>query len=221
MAKREARRQETLRIAAEALDRADKRRKKKKKRRKKKTPETSSSRSSCGRARRRHRQWFVPRWLRWFSSSQAVSPSFDGKLMLSGIMGALDEQDIYAVAAPVVDSGGGICNAGIAGCGSPRGTFLSFVVRPKMVYIMSGTTRRTVFCGHGTLSVDSGSGMCKACFACFYTSRCVPFRGWQAQMLGILAGMNEEDCFALIVVPVRGAPMVQPFLWTIVIPCCT
>ena len=33
--------------------------------------------------------------------------------------GAMDEKDICAVAAPVVDSGGGMCYAGIAGCGSP------------------------------------------------------------------------------------------------------
>ena len=42
VAKHEAKRQETLRLAAEALDRADKRRKKKKKRRKNKLPKTSS-----------------------------------------------------------------------------------------------------------------------------------------------------------------------------------
>ena len=181
VAKREAKRQETLRLAAEALDRSDKRRKKK-------LPKTSSSRSSCGRARRRQWQWFVPRWLRWFSPSRAASRSFNGKLMLSSIMGAMDEKDIYAVAAPVVDSGGGMCNAGIAGCGSPRGMFPSVVVRPQMVYVMAGMTRRTVFCGHG--SVDSGSGMCKAWFACLYTSRNVPLRGWQAQM----------DCFAFYTV---------------------
>ena len=153
------------------------------------------------RARRRQWQWFVPRWLRWFSSSRAASPSFDGKLMLSNIMGALDEKDIYAVAPPVVDSGGGMCYAGIAGCGCPRGMFPSVVVRPKMVYIMASMTRRTVFCGHGTLSVDlrqwhvQGLG-----FACLYTSRYVPLRGWQAQTLSILAGMNQKDCFAFYTV---------------------
>ena len=47
VAEREAKHQETLRFAAEALDRSDKRRKKKKKRRKKKLPKTSSSRSPC------------------------------------------------------------------------------------------------------------------------------------------------------------------------------
>ena len=147
---------------------------------------TSSSRSSCGRARRRQRQWFVSRWLRWFSSSRAVSPSSDGKLMLSSIMGAMDEKDTYAVAAPVVDSGGGMCYAGIAGCGSPRGMFPSVVVFPKMVHIVAGMTRRTVFCEHGTLSVDSGSGMCKAWFACLYTSRCslTWLAGPDAQHLG-------------------------------------
>ena len=89
----------------------------------------------------------TPRWLRWFSTSHAVSPSFVGKLKLSGIMGAMDEKDIYAVAAPVVDSGSGMCYACIAGCGSPRGIFPSVVVRPKMVDIMADMTRRTAFCG--------------------------------------------------------------------------
>ena len=167
MARREARRQEMLRLAAEALDRADKRRKEEKKRSKKKLPKTSSSRSSCGRARRRQRQWFVSRWLRWFSSSRAVSPSFDGKLMLSSIMGAMDEKDTYAVAAPVVDSGGGMCYAGFAGCGSPRGMFPSVVVRPKMVYIMAGMTRRQYFAG----MVRSPSTPAVACARLVFTLR--------------------------------------------------
>ena len=40
----------------------------------------------------------------------------------------------------------------------------------------------------------------KKTFACLYTSRYVPLRGWQAQMLSILAGMNQKDCFALYTV---------------------
>ena len=62
------------------------------------------------------------------------------------------------------------------------------------------------------LFVYSGSGMCKACFASFYTSRCVPFRVWQAQMLGIMAGMNQKDSFALIVDPFRDA---EAFFFTL------
>ena len=96
-----------------------------------------------------------------------MSPSFVGKLKLSGTMGAMDEKDIYAVAAPVVDSGSGMCYACIAGCGSPRGVFPSVVVRPKMVDIVAGMTRRTAFCGLGALTSDSGSGMCMAGFAGF------------------------------------------------------
>ena len=44
------------------------------------------------------------------------------------------------------------------------------------------------------------------------------FRGWQALTLGIMAGMNQKDVFALIVDPVvaqRLFPMVQTVLRTI------
>ena len=37
--------------------------------------------------------------------------------------------------------------------------------------------------------------MCKACFAGLSTSRCVPLCVWQAQMIGILAGMNQKGWF--------------------------
>ena len=42
--------------------------------------------------------------------------------------------------------------------------------------------------------------MWKACFAGLYISRCVPTRVWQAQMLGILAGMNQKDRFVFYTV---------------------
>ena len=48
-----------------------------------------------------------------------MSPSFVGRPKLPSFMG-MDEKDSYAVAAPVVDSGIGMCYAGIAGCGTPR-----------------------------------------------------------------------------------------------------
>ena len=50
------------------------------------------------------------------------------------------------------------------------------------------------------LVVVSGSGMCKAGIAGFTRfARCVPFCSWQAQMLCIVASMNQKDVFALIV----------------------
>ena len=98
--------------------------KRRKKRRKRRLPRTSSL-SSHGRARRRHRQWHVPGWF---------SP-FVGRPGLPGILAGMDQKDN-------THRGRGICRAGIAGFS--RAVFLPVVVRPKMLVIMAGWTRRNV-----------------------------------------------------------------------------
>ena len=60
-----------------------------KKRKKKKLPR---GRSSFGHARRRHRQYYAPGWLRWFCSSHTVSPPFVGRPELHGFISGMDEK---------------------------------------------------------------------------------------------------------------------------------
>ena len=55
----------------------------------------------------------------------------------------------------------------------------------------------------GALIVDSGRGMCRAGFP---SSCCVPFGCRQAQMLGIMAGMDQKDFAVHVVRELGGAP---------------
>ena len=64
---------------------------------------------------------------------------------------------------------------------------LMVVFRPEMPRIMVGMTRRTVTWR------ESGSVLCKACFAGFYTSRCIPPVVLKLMMPCIMAGMDQRD----------------------------
>ena len=63
-----------------------------------------------------------------------------------------------------------------------------------MLGIMAGMDQKV--CCETALVV--GSGMSMGGFAGFFTSRWVPFPGVQAQMLGIMAGVNQKDFFAFL-----------------------
>ena len=69
------------------------------------------------------------------------------------------------------------CNAGFPGDVTPRAVSPSVVIRPEMLSILAGMYQKD----SGALIVDPGSGMCKACFAGFYASLCVPFGCRQAR----------------------------------------
>ena len=58
-----------------------------------------------------------------------------------------------------------------------------------MPRILVGMTRRTVTWR------ESGSVMCKACFAGFYTSRCIPPVVLKLMMPCIMAGMDQRDSY--------------------------
>ena len=77
-----------------------------------------------------------------------------------------------------------------------RGQFSLFrapmvVFRPEMPRILVGMTRRTVTWR------ESGSVMCKACFAGFYTSRCIPPVVLKLMMPCIMAGMDQRDSYLM------------------------
>ena len=128
---------------------------KRKKRKKKKLPRDGSS---CGRARRRHRQWHVPGRIGGLVRLHAVFPSFFGRNEWPGFLGGMDEKDSYAMAAPVVEPGSGMCYAGIAGCVAPRVLLPSVVDRPRCS-IMAVMDQKD-----SALVVNHGSGTCLVCF---------------------------------------------------------
>ena len=99
---------------------------KRKKRRKRRTPRTSS-RSSCGRSRRRQRQWLACN--AGFPGDvplRAVFPSVVVWPEMRGIMAGMDQMDSGAL---IVDSGSIVCNARFAGS-SQLFVFPLFVGRP-------------------------------------------------------------------------------------------
>ena len=65
----------------------------------------------------------------------------------------------------------------------------------------------------GALIVDSGRGMCRACFP---SSRCVPFGCRQAQMLGIMAGITRRTRTPLV----SGSHLFAVLLGSTVDTCC-
>ena len=87
-------------------------RRKRKKRMKRKLPKSSSSRSTCGRARRRQRQWHAPGWFPGFDASHAVFPSSVGMPEFSCILAGMHQKDSGAL---IVDSCSDMCKARIAG----------------------------------------------------------------------------------------------------------
>ena len=94
--------------AASSSSSAGKRRKRKK-RRKRRTPRTSS-RSSCGRVRRRQRQWHTR------------SAGFSGDVPLRSV------SSLVMAGMDLKDRCSGMFNAGIAGDSVPRAVFLSLVI---------------------------------------------------------------------------------------------
>ena len=109
-----------------------KRKRKRKKRRKRRTPRTSS-RSSCGRARRRQRQWhfsFVG-----FLGDVPVFPSVSGRLVMLCIMAGMDQTWFFKF---VDNPGSGTCRVGFTGYDAPRVMFPSGVAQPRMLGIMAG-----------------------------------------------------------------------------------
>ena len=135
-----------------------KRWKRKKKKRKRKLPKSSSSRSTCGRPRRRQRQWHAPGWFPGFDASHAVFPSSVGMPEFPGILAGMDQKDSGAL---IVDSCSDTYKAGIDGDNAPRAVFSSLVRRSMTLCIMARMVQK-----------DSCSGMCKASIAGF-TARCV------------------------------------------------
>ena len=208
-ARREARRQETLRLAADALDHADKLTKRRKKRKKKKLPR---GRFSRGLACRRHRQWVAPSW-------------FFGRPELPGIMVGMDVKDSlcyagYATPRVTFPSvfvrprmlcimagmdqkvsvfyGSGICMAGIAG-NVLRVVFPTVDVRPRCSASGSVWTRRTgmLIEGVAALVFECGSGLLWAGFAGYDASHAeFPLVVGRTRMLGILVSMDQKDRYA-------------------------
>ena len=129
---------------------------KRKNRRKKKTPRTSSS---CGRAHRRQRQWYVHGWLRCFSA-YAVSNSFVGRPTLLGIMDGSEGQ--YSSCARRR-----LRQWHMQGwfCWFFSRCFLFVVVRPKMLRIMAGMHQRDSYA--------------VGWFCWYFSSHCIPSCGRQ------------------------------------------
>ena len=69
-----------------------KKKRRRRRRRKKRTPWTSSH-STLGHARRRMRQWHVPRWFPGFGASHAVFPSLFRWPERPGVMAGMDQKD--------------------------------------------------------------------------------------------------------------------------------
>ena len=137
-------------------------RKKRRKRRKRRAPRTSS-RSSCGRARRRQRQWHArSAGLPGDVLLRAVFPEMlavvFGPEML-GIMAVLYQKDSTTL---VVNHGSGMCRVGFTGHDPPRVMFPSGVARPKMLRILAGMDQK-----------DRCSGIYMAGIACDNAPRAV------------------------------------------------
>ena len=176
------------------LEQAGKRRKRKK-RRKKKLPKASSSRSSCASHAARTR----------ISGHSSTRPLY--LVVLFGVMVLPEEYfgafPYSAIPGFTMDT----VHASVAGAFGyyftylcvkvdlvSRGQFSLFrapmvVFRPEMPRILVGMTRRTVTWR------ESGSVMCKACFAGFYTSRCIPPVVLKLMMPCIMAGMDQRDSY--------------------------
>ena len=185
---------ETMQRARLLLEQAGKRRKRKK-RRKKKLPKASSSRSSCASHAARTR----------ISGHSSTRPFY--LAVLFGVMVLLEEYfgafPYSAIPGFTIDT----VHASVAGAFGyyftyfcvkvdlvSRGQFSLFrapmvVFRPEMPRILVGMTRRTVTWR------ESGSVMCKACFAGFYTSRCIPPVVLKLMMPCIMAGMDQRDSY--------------------------
>ena len=129
---------------------------KRKKRKKKKLPRG-------GRARRRHRQWQVPRWFLGFDASHAVFPSCVGMPELPSILAGMYLKDSGVL---FVVSGSGMSQDGFAGI-SPRAVFFSIVAWPQMLRITAVMDQKEFLA-----FLNPGRGMCKACIAGF-APRCV------------------------------------------------
>ena len=158
---------------------------KKKKRKKKKLPRDGSS---CGRARRRHRQWHVAGRLGGLVRLHAVFPSFFGRPEWPGFLGGMDEKDSYDMAAPVVESGSGMCYA--AGCVAPRVLLPSVVDKPRCS-IMAVMDQKD-----SALVVNHGSGTCLVCFPGVPAPRAVFFPPVvRPKMFDIMACMNQRDIY--------------------------
>ena len=163
------------------LEQAAKRRKKKK--RKKRVPRTSSH-SSCGRARRRQRQWHArSAGFPGDDPPRAVFPSSVGLPELPGILVGVFQKDSGVL---FVDSGSGMSQAGFADI-SPRAVFLSIVAWPLMLRILAGMDQK-----------DRCSGIYKAGLEGDNTPRAV-FSSLvgRPRMLVILADMDQKDSYAL------------------------
>ena len=185
---------ETMQRARLLLEQAGKRRKRKK-RRKKKLPKASSSRSSCASHAARTR----------ISGHSSTRPFY-----LAVLFGVMVLPEEYFGAFPYSAIPGftmDTVHASVAGAFGyyftyfcvkvdlvSRGQFSLFrapmvVFRPEMPRILVGMTRRTVTWR------ESGSVMCKACFAGFYTSRCIPSVVLKLMMPCIMAGMDQRDSY--------------------------
>ena len=105
-------------------------------------------------------------------------------------MAGMDQKDFFAL---IVVNGSCMVKAGFTGYVSPRSFSLRSVCRPVMFGIMADMDQKV--CCETALVVGIGIGLYMAGFAGFFTSRSVPFPGVQAQMLGIMAGMNRKDFF--------------------------
>ena len=107
---------------------------KRKKRKKKMLPRGGSS---CGRVRRRQRQWHVPGWFPGFGASHAVFSSIVGRPDLPDLLVGMD--------------------------GAPRVMFPSVVARPRMLCIMAGTDQKDSSLRASAWITSSSSACCCSC----------------------------------------------------------
>ena len=160
------------------------RRRKRKKRRKRRTPRTSSCPSRC-RARRRPRRWHTPGC---FSSVHAVVPSHVGMPQLPGvIVGMVQHDSLRSSSTPAVAYTGLVSLVFLlALCSS-----LS-LAGPRCSASRLFWTRRTVMRFFLTVACA------RLVFLVLFTSRCVFSLVCRPMMLGIKAGMDQTDIFALV-----------------------
>ena len=132
--------------AAEAMDQArllfEQAAKRRKRRRRKKKPPRTSSHSSCGRARRRQRQWHA----RYAGFSVMMHFEMCSFWSTTGtrITAGMDQKDItYEYGALIVDSGSGMCRAGFTGY-APRALFFPLSSSPRSSTPWPMWTRGTV-----------------------------------------------------------------------------
>ena len=130
-----------------------------------------------------------------FGASHAVFPSIAGRPELPGLMVGIDVKDSL------------MCYAVFAGGDASCVVSPSVVARPRMLCIMAGMDQKDSYAAdqkdstHRALVVDSGSGIRRAGFflalrltLCFLCTR-------QAQMLRIMAGLNQKDCSEATLLP--------------------